>query len=71
MDTSQDPESNRTDPGKLSPVIGITPQDVEQAKEQLRAIGRSVEEIIRQQPLPALLVAAGVGFFLGAILVRR
>ncbi len=71
MNNSHDPGHDQTESGKPPSVIGISPKDVEQAKEQFRAIGRGVEQIVREQPLPALLVAAGVGFLLGAMLVRR
>lgn len=41
------------------------------AGEKAKDIGHSLEEQVRRQPLPAVLIAAGVGFILGMAWIRR
>ena len=43
----------------------------QQQREKAEQIGRSVEDSVRSQPLRAVLVAAGAGFVLGALWMRR
>ena len=43
----------------------------EAAREKVEDLTTTVEKLIRDQPTQALLVAAGVGFVLGACWMRR
>ncbi len=44
---------------------------IEEGREKVQSLGRTVERQVRRWPLSALLVAAGFGFLLGVLLVRR
>ncbi len=44
---------------------------LERGREQALELGHTVERQIRTQPMRAILIAAGVGFLLGACLMRR
>ncbi len=46
-------------------------QYVDYGRQRVLDLEQSVESRIQEQPLKALLIAAGIGFFLGAVLVRR
>lgn len=82
-DVRQDLEQLRADVARLIETLGKTAQHkVEglagEAQAQAAAAGEwaeghsvSVRETIREQPLAACAVAAGVGFVLGQILLRR
>jgi ElaB/YqjD/DUF883 family membrane-anchored ribosome-binding protein len=41
------------------------------ARAQCQKMTENVEECIRTQPLPSVLVAAGIGALLGAVCLRR
>ena len=44
---------------------------MEQGRQRAVALEHTLETQIRQQPLQAMLVAAGVGFLLGVVCLRR
>jgi len=43
----------------------------EQGRERVQQLGSDLGQRIRERPLEAILIAAGVGFLLGAIWHRR
>lgn len=44
---------------------------VAEGRNQAVALSHTVEQQIRQQPMRAILIAAGVGFLIGACFMRR
>ena len=44
---------------------------VEQGREKAEALGRAVEGQVKEWPLSALLIAAGVGLLIGVVVARR
>jgi ElaB/YqjD/DUF883 family membrane-anchored ribosome-binding protein len=68
METEDAKDAARELGGSAQETIG------EWAGQAQRAYGSAVEEAseyVRTQPVTALLIAGGVGFLLGALLVRR
>ena len=46
-------------------------QYLDEGRSRVRHLGTGVQSHVQEQPLKALLIAAGVGFLLGAIWTRR
>lgn len=46
-------------------------QYLAEGRARARDLGGSVQERVQQKPVKSLLVAAGIGFLLGAIWIRR
>lgn len=46
-------------------------QYLDDGRSQVRHLGEGVQARIAEQPLKSLLIAAGIGFLLGAIWTRR
>jgi ElaB/YqjD/DUF883 family membrane-anchored ribosome-binding protein len=46
-------------------------QYLDDGKAQVRQLGDSVQQRVQDQPVKSLLIAAGIGFLLGAIWIRR
>jgi ElaB/YqjD/DUF883 family membrane-anchored ribosome-binding protein len=44
---------------------------LEEGRDQALQMGRALEQQVRQNPMPSLLIAAGVGFLAGLCLIRR
>lgn len=44
---------------------------IRQGREKVEALGRAVEGKVKEWPLSALLVAAGVGVLVGVVVARR
>lgn len=47
-----------------------TADAADKVKDKAHEVERSVEEFVREQPMKALLIAAGVGLVLGRFLIR-
>lgn len=43
----------------------------EQGCDQVRSVERTVEQYLRQRPIASVLIAAGVGLFVGRFCMRR
>lgn len=52
-------------------LAGHIKQAAGQAQQAYGTASEGIDEYVQRQPLTALLVAAGIGFLLGALLVRR
>lgn len=59
-----DEPSRETAPESLRDAVE---QYAERGRLQVQSLGQSLEQQIRRQPLPSLLIAAGVGFLLGML----
>jgi ElaB/YqjD/DUF883 family membrane-anchored ribosome-binding protein len=46
-------------------------QYLAEGQSRVRHLGGSIQERVQDQPVKALLIAAGIGFLLGAIWIRR
>jgi len=44
---------------------------MDQGRNRVRELGETVQHRVQEQPLKSVLIAAAVGFLLGAICVRR
>ena len=44
---------------------------IEEGRDRVKALGRTVGGQVQEWPLPALIVAAGVGLLIGVVLARR
>lgn len=56
---------------KLGEIRSSANEYYETSRQRVYEAEASVEDYIRDQPVKAMLIAAGVGFFLGACYVRR
>jgi ElaB/YqjD/DUF883 family membrane-anchored ribosome-binding protein len=50
---------------------GTTQQYLDEGRSRARRVGQSVQEKVQEEPVKALLIAAGLGFLLGALWIRR
>lgn len=55
----------------LGAVTDAAAEYARQARQKAEELGRAVGGQVQERPVSALLLAAGVGFLLGALLVRR
>jgi len=55
----------------LRPITDAASSYIEQGRQKAEAIGHTVTDQVQERPVSALLAAAGIGFLLGVLLVRR
>lgn len=56
---------------QIEALQGMTDEYVELGRAKFRELGGEVQAHVKEKPMTALLVAAGVGFLIGAWIVRR
>jgi len=56
---------------KLEQLRANASEYVEQGRDKVQKVERSIEQYIRERPLKSLLIAAGIGLFLGRFWMRR
>jgi ElaB/YqjD/DUF883 family membrane-anchored ribosome-binding protein len=56
---------------QLDRARGTANEYLQQGREKAEELTSSIEGLIRNQPLQAMVVAAGIGFVLGACWMRR
>jgi ElaB/YqjD/DUF883 family membrane-anchored ribosome-binding protein len=64
-------EAGRAAQAKFEGVRDTTADYLEQGRERARELGHSVEHQIQDRPVRAVLIAAGIGFVMGVIFMRR
>ena len=57
--------------GKIDALTDNAHDLYERGVKRARSLGDDLNEFTREQPLKSVLIAAGVGFVLGAVLLRR
>lgn len=44
---------------------------LERGKEKAVAVGQGFEDVVKDRPIPSILIAAGVGVLIGFLVARR